>query len=58
MATEQQGMNSIGNDRRLPAGQKNPEWAAGLRRLYESVVEEPIPDSFSKLLDQLDDQNG
>ena len=22
----------------------DPEWAAGLKRLYDSVVEEPIPD--------------
>lgn len=34
---------------------KSPEWADGLRRLYDSVVEEPLPDSFAKLLDQLDD---
>lgn len=31
------------------------KWADGLRRLYDSVVEEPLPDSFAKLLDQLDD---
>ncbi len=34
-----------------------PEWAAGLRRLYDAVVEEPLPDSFSQLLEQLD-RNG
>jgi hypothetical protein len=32
-----------------------PEWADGLKRLYDSVVDEPLPDSFAKLLDQLDD---
>jgi len=26
-----------------------------LRRLYESVVEEPLPDQFAKLLAELDD---
>ena len=35
-------------------GKKPPEWADGLRQLYDSVVEEPLPDSFKNLLDQLD----
>lgn len=33
---------------------KPPEWAGGLRKLYESVVEEPLPDSFDDLLKKLD----
>ena len=38
-----------------PAGkEKDPDWANGLKRLYDSVVEEPLPDSFQDLLDQLD----
>lgn len=39
-----------------PAGKK-PEWANGLRQLYDSVVEEPLPDSFKDLLAQLDDKS-
>jgi hypothetical protein len=39
-----------------PTGQK-PEWADGLRQLYDSVVEEPLPDSFKDLLAQLDDKS-
>ena len=35
----------------------NPEWANGLRRLYDSVVEEPLPDSFKDLLLRLDDKS-
>lgn len=31
-----------------------PEWADGLRQLYDSVVDEPLPDSFKDLLDKLD----
>ena len=38
--------------RRVP-GQK-PEWARGLRQLYDSVVEEPLPDSFADLIAKLD----
>jgi hypothetical protein len=31
-----------------------PGWAAGLRQLYNSVVDEPLPDSFDDLLKKLD----
>ena len=31
-----------------------PGWASGLRQLYDSVVDEPLPDSFADLLSQLD----
>ena len=32
-----------------------PQWADSLRSLYDSVVDEPIPDSFKDLLAQLDE---
>ncbi|TYC86410.1 NepR family anti-sigma factor [Novosphingobium sp. BW1] len=32
-----------------------PGWAGGLRKLYNSVVDEPLPDSFQDLLKKLDD---
>jgi hypothetical protein len=35
--------------------QRGPEWAAGLKQLYDSVIEEPIPDAFKDLLSKLDD---
>lgn len=31
-----------------------PAWADGLRQLYDSVVDEPMPDSFKDLLARLD----
>ena len=31
-----------------------PEWADGLKQLYDSVVEEALPDSFKDLLDRLE----
>lgn len=31
-----------------------PGWAAGLRQLYNSVLDEPLPDSFDDLLKKLD----
>ena len=38
---------------------QSPDWTSGLRQLYNSVVEEPLPDSFAKLLEQLDSpENG
>lgn len=32
-----------------------PEWTSGLKKLYDSVLEEPLPDSFSDLLSKLDE---
>jgi hypothetical protein len=32
-----------------------PDWASGLKQLYDSVIEEPIPDAFKDLLSKLDD---
>lgn len=31
-----------------------PDWAEGLKRLYDSVVEEPLPDALKELLEKLD----
>jgi hypothetical protein len=43
---------------RRPAAMLNvratPEWADGLKQLYDAVVEEDLPDQFLDLLDQLD----
>ena len=36
---------------------KSPDWANGLRQLYDSVVEEPLPDQFRELLSQLDNND-
>lgn len=32
-----------------------PDWTSGLKQLYDSVMEEPIPDAFKDLLSKLDD---
>ena len=34
-----------------------PGWANGLRQLYDSVVDEPLPDTFKDLLSKLDSKN-
>lgn len=34
---------------------EKPEWANGLRQLYDSVVNEPLPDSFADLISKLDE---
>ncbi|MBD3729663.1 MAG: hypothetical protein IE933_08155 [Sphingomonadales bacterium] len=36
-------------------GKPRPEWASGLKQLYDSVVDEPLPDAFKDLLSKLDD---
>ena len=42
---------------KAPAKGKRPneaEWTRGLKRLYDSVVDEPMPDAFRDLLSKLD----
>lgn len=34
---------------------EEPGWADGLRKLYNSVVDEPLPASFESLLRKLDE---
>ena len=34
---------------------EEPGWVEGLRQLYKSVVDEPLPDSFNELLRKLDE---
>lgn len=50
----QKRMSTTGHQRKQRGRQATPEWASGLRRLYDQVVEEPLPDSFARLLDDLD----
>lgn len=38
----------------VTSAQANPAWAKDLRKLYNAVVEEPLPASFIDLLSQLD----
>lgn len=33
----------------------DPDWTAGLKQLYDSVVDEPLPDAFKDLLSKLDE---
>ena len=35
--------------------ERGPDWASGLKQLYDSVIEEPLPDTFKDLLAKLDD---
>ncbi len=50
----QGGGASHGGSSSNAAQRRAPEWADGLKQLYDSVVEEDLPDSFKDLLDQLD----
>jgi hypothetical protein len=34
--------------------QQGADWASGLKQLYDSVLDEPIPDAFKDLLSKLD----
>jgi len=54
----QEGKAGSASIRKKQERDSDPEWTDGLRQLYDSVVDEPIPDSFRDLLDQLDDGDG
>ncbi|WP_341712090.1 NepR family anti-sigma factor [Erythrobacter sp.] len=43
-----------GGERPSDTRAAKPGWADGLRQLYDSVVDEPLPDSFKDLLAKLD----
>lgn len=43
--------DKVKNEHTIPA---DPPWAEGLKRIYSSVLEEPLPDMFERLLDKLD----
>ncbi|GAB4473360.1 NepR family anti-sigma factor [Erythrobacter tepidarius] len=50
----------MASDRKPPSAggkqaQRVPAWADGLKQLYDSVVEEDLPDSFKTLLARLDE---
>ena len=52
---EGRGSGPSGVERKREAGRaKQPQWANGLRQLYDSVVDEDIPDQFKDLLSRLD----
>lgn len=36
------------------ATQRDADWTDGLKKLYDTVVDEPLPDSFRDLLSKLD----
>lgn len=47
----------LAQDNALAANKPDNEldWANGLRQIYDSVLEEPLPDCFTDLLAKLDD---
>ena len=51
------GATNKGGPHDKDKNKETPGWANGLRQLYDSVVEEPIPDSFKDLLSKLDDKD-
>jgi hypothetical protein len=47
---------TVRSTRQGKAGER-PGWASGLRQLYDSVVEEPLPESFNDLIAKLDSKS-
>lgn len=59
MTEKSKKQTATGRPRKIGRAQPpvKPDWAKGLQRLYDSVVEEPLPDCFKELLSKLDDAN-
>lgn len=51
MSSNPESTSAKGKDRDTRA---KPVWAEGLRRMYDEVVDEKLPDDFLDLLKQLD----
>lgn len=45
------GKATTGGERYAP---RKTNWAGSLRKMYDDTVDEPLPDSFTDLLDKLD----
>lgn len=54
MASDKKPFDSGTAHSAAPRNTPTPDWADGLRQLYDSVVEEPLPDAFKDLLEKLD----
>lgn len=46
------------SSRAPPKPGQEPDWTNGLRRLYDSIIDEPLPKSFLDLLQRFDDDDG
>lgn len=58
MLTQSNGPRGSGWKPQQPPGPgkaREPGWTEGLRKLYNSIVDEPLPDSFEDLLKKLDE---
>ncbi len=56
MAPEDKQDKDAQSSKRDKGREPSPEWANGLRQLYDSVVDEPLPDSFNDLLARFDEE--
>jgi hypothetical protein len=53
----QNGNGARGAQARSGAAANAPAWAHGLKQFYDSVLDEPLPDSFKDLLDAFDERD-
>ncbi len=58
MQASQAALSPHDGDAANRQSRQQPGWARGLRQLYNSVLDEPLPDQFTDLLKQLDEKNG
>ncbi len=54
LVTDGKSPDAASSGKAKKSNPNDPQWADGLRQLYDSVVDEPLPDSFKDLLSKLD----
>ena len=55
--TEKKAKNAVNLAATRKGETAQPDWANGLRQLYDNVVAEPLPDAFAELLSKLDSKS-
>ncbi|MEZ5681633.1 MAG: NepR family anti-sigma factor [Erythrobacter sp.] len=58
MTADEKSASGKGGEKRSPGREAGkPDWSNGLRQLYDSVLDEELPDTFKDLLSKLDDKD-
>ena len=58
MSADEKSVSGEGAGKPAPKSRtERPDWSNGLRQLYDSVLDEELPDTFKDLLSKLDDKD-
>lgn len=57
MKDAEQAKRKPDSEAATPTPASDQQWSDGLKRMYDKVVEEPLPDALRDLLSRLDDKS-